>query len=689
MRYSWQRWAALLVVLGLLASQGGAQPPTQRVMTVEDMWQVKRLGAPSISPDGKWAAVEVTTFNMEANDSTSDLWLVSTDGKARRQLTTHKAKDSGPRWSPDGKQIAFVSAREADGPQIHVIPPEGGEARQVSKLPTAPSGLKWAADGKTIYCIGWTWPDTPDDESHRKKDKAVKDSKVQAYVIDDVLFRYWDRWIADGRRPVVFAVDVATGKHRNLLANTKLHLRVAEPTAADYDVSPDGKELCFVADSTPRLGEDFNNDLYALPLDGPAAPRNLTSDNPAADGSPVYSPDGKHIAFTRQTIKYFYADRTRLMLLDRATGQSRELTAGFDRSCGTPKWSPEGRSLYFEAEDRGYVRLFKTTVNGQKVTPLTEGHTDGSFDLSRDGSRLVFLRTNFDRPAALYVGDAGIARPVKIDTFNDDLVNQWKLGEVKEVCFKGAENRDVQMWVVYPPDFDPKKKWPLLQIVHGGPHNGITTSYHYRWNLHLFASRGYVVGCINFHGSSGFGQEFTDSITGDLGTKPMTDILKGTDYLEAQPYIDPSRTTTAGASYGGYMMAWLNGHTDRFKAMICHAGVYNWHSMMASDTTRSRERPLGSPPWGDLAKIDRQSAQRYAANFKTPTLVIHGEKDYRVPVTQGFEYYNTLRLKGVPARLIYYPDENHWVMKPRNSVLWHKEFFAWLDKFVGHGPSRD
>jgi dipeptidyl aminopeptidase/acylaminoacyl peptidase len=256
------------------------------------------------------------------------------------------------------------------------------------------------------------------------------------------------------------------------------------------------------------------------------------------------------------------------------------------------------------------------------------------------------------------------------------------------VTFKGANEEDVQMWIVYPPDYDSNKKWPLLQMVHGGPHNAITNDFHFRWNLHLFAAKGYVVSCINFHGSSGFGQKFTDSITGDMGTKPMIDIMKGTDYMEAQPYIDKQRITAAGGSYGGFMMAWLNGHTDRFRAMVCHAGVYNWHSMMASDFVRARERPLGALPWGDLKQIDKQSPQRFAANFKTPTLVIHGEKDYRVPVTQGLEYYSTLRLKGVPTRLLYFPDENHWVLKPQNSRLWHREFFAWLEKYVGHGPTK-
>lgn len=328
------------------------------------------------------------------------------------------------------------------------------------------------------------------------------------------------------------------------------------------------------------------------------------------------------------------------------------------------------------------MRIYQHPIDSP-VETRTEGQHDYAVDHARDDQCIAFLRSTFDFPSELHFLHADKKKNVRIDRFNDALRAEWNLGKVDNVTFKGADDADVQMWVVYPPNFDPKKKYPLLQIIHGGPHNGITTDFHYRWNLHLFASKGYVVACVNFHGSSGFGQKFTDSITGDLGTKPFIDIMKATDYLEKLPYIDKNRMAAAGASYGGYMIAWINGHTDRFAALICHAGVYNWHSMLASDIVRGRERSLGAPPWGDLAKIDFQSPQRYAKNFKTPTLVTHGEKDYRVPVTQGFEFYNTLKQKGVPTRLVYFPDENHWIQQPQNARLWHREFFAWLDRYLG------
>lgn len=660
-----------------------------RPMTAEDLWKVKRVGAPSVSSDGKWCVVDVTAWDIDKDESTAQLWLLSTDGKMQRQLTNTPGKNTGPKWSPDGKSIAFVGQRTGDdGPQVYVIAPDGGEARRVSRMPMAPSALKWGGDSKAVYCIAWTWPDAAGDEDHKKRDKALKDAKSKAVVIDDVQFRHWDKWIADGKRPMVFAIDVESGKHHNLLAKCKRHLPPTEPSANDYDVSPDGRELCFVSDSAKEYGLDFNSDLYTLKLDADGEPKNITTDNAAADTNPVYSPDGKQIAFLRQTIKHFSGDRRRLMVLDRDAGSPRELNGDFDRSCSNPMWLPDGRRLVFEAENAGYVHIFFTGVDGKK--PLTDHpkHSEKSIDFARAQRLGVFLVSSFDRPPAVFAHGPGIKDPLPLEHFNDDLVKEWKLGKVESMSFKGADDRDVQQWVVYPPDFDPKKKWPLVQVVHGGPHSGIMSDFSFRWNLQLWAAQGYVVGCVNFHGSSGFGQKFTDSITGDLGNKPLADIQRSTGWFERQPWIAKDRMAAAGASYGGYMMAWLNGHTDRFKAMVCHAGVYDWHAMMASDIIKVRERALGAPPWENLDRVDKQSAQRYSAHFKTPTLVLHGEKDYRVPVTQGLAFYNTLRQKGVPARLVYFPDENHWILKAQNSLVWHREVFAWLDKYIGKEASR-
>jgi len=661
----------------------------KRPMTVDDLWKLKRIGPPSVSPDGGWAVVEVTTWDVEKDESSSNLWLLWTDGQTQKQLTNTTGKNSGPRWSPDGKSIAFTSKRGNDEfAQVYVISPEGGEARKVSQFPFGVSSLKWSGDSQTIFCIGWTWPNTPDDEAYKKREKEEKDRKSKAYVIDDATYRYWDKWIADGKRPHVFAVDVTSGKHRNLLAGTGLFLPPYEPSANDYDVSPDGTELCIVADSVKEIGMDQNLDLYAIPLKGDRKPKNLTSDNNANDTSPVYSPDGTRIAFLRQSIKNFYADTRVLMVLDRESGAKRKLTADLDRSCENPKWLPDGKRLAVEAEDKGVNNIFFVDASNGGARAVPSGFSERSIDFGIQHRVGVFLQSSFDFPPRVCAHRPG-QKVAVIEHFNDEVIKDWDLGKVESIHIKGAGNADVQMWIVYPPNFDPAKRWPLVQVVHGGPHNGIMTDWSYRWNLQLWAARGWVIGCVNFHGSSGFGHKFTDSITGDLGGKPLEDVMKGTDWFEQQPWIAKNRTAAAGASYGGYMMSWLNGHTDRFKAMVCHAGVYSYHSQMASDIVRGRERALGAFPWDDPVKVDKQTSQRFAKNFKTPTLVIHGEKDYRVPVTQGFEYYNTLRLKGVPTRLVYFPDENHWILKAQNSLLWHREVFAWLEKYIGSGPTKE
>ena len=677
-----------LLTIVLLSSSWASAQDSKRLITADDLWKVKRVGSPSTSPDGQWAVVDVSTTDVAKNDSTSELWLLGTDGKTQKQLTRSGGRNSSPKWSPDGQWIAFLSQRAGDdGTQIYVISPEGGEARRVSKMPMAPFGIKWGIDSKTIYCTAWTWLDTPTDEAYTKKTNDQKNNKVQAYIIEDGTFRYWDRWIADGKRPVVWAIDVATGQHRNLLAHCKRHLPPYEASEKDYDVSPDGKELAFVSENVKVLGLDTNHDIYTLDITKPEAEaKNITSDNTANDTNPVYCPDGKHLAFLRQTVKFFYADRFRLMLRSTASGDSKELTASLDRSCGNPVWLPDSKRIAVEIEDSGITNIGFVTVEGKIMRPK-EPVSERAISFAKSSRIGVYQTSSFNQPPAIYAHKPG-SQPLKLDHFNDDLVKEWKLGKVENVKYKGADNKDIQMFIVYPPVFDEKKKWPLVQMVHGGPHNAMTNDFSFRWHPHVWAAQGWVVAIVNFHGSSGFGQEFTDSITGDLGTKPMIDIMKATEYLSSKPWIDNTRVAAAGASYGGYMMAWLNGHTGFFKAMVCHAGVYNWHSMVASDLVRGRERSLGAPPWGDLSKVDQQNAQRFAANFKTPTLVIHGEKDYRVPVTQGMEYYNTLRQKGVPTRFLYFPDENHWVLKPQNSLLWHKEVFAWISKYIGNGPTK-
>lgn len=668
----------LLVASALSQSTG-----VRRFITPEDLWKLKRVGAPSMHTEGTWVAVEVTTFNIEKDDSTSEVWLLSTDGKTQKQLTRSGGKNSTPKWSPDGKLIAFTSKRTGDErPQIYTMAIDGGEAKRVSELPDVPTSIKWSGDSKTIYCLMQSYPGASSDADHRKGEEAAKQPKSKAVVIDDAQYRYWDKWQTDGKRPVVMAVNIESGKHDYLLKGTKLCVYHNEPSEAYYDVSPDGKTLCYVSDSSKEYGRDINLDLYTRDLtNGQSEPVLITQDNTANDSYPAFSPDGKTIAFTRQKIKYFYADRARLCAYDISGKTTKVLTEEYDRTCTTPQWLADGNRIACEIESDGKMGIGFIDSKTGKVMYPPEKVSERSISFAKTKRMAAYLRSSFDEPPRVYVHGPG-GEPLPIESFNENYTSIWTMGKYEVKTFKGADDKDIQMFLVYPPYFDASKKYPLVQMVHGGPHNAFLNDFSFRWNPQVWAAQGWVIAIVNFHGSSGFGQQFTDSITGDLGTKPMLDIMKSTEWLEQQPWIDKSKIAAAGASYGGYMMAWLNGHTDKFKTMVCHAGVYNWHSMMASDIVLGRNRSLGAFPWDDPTIADKQTPQRFAKNFKTPTLVLHGEKDYRVPLTQGMEYYNTLRQKGVPSRFVYFPDENHWILKPQNSLLWHREVFGWLKKYL-------
>ncbi len=673
-------------------------PASQRPITVDDLWTLKRLATGSLSPDGQWTCAVVTRYDMKTNESTSQLWLLSTDGKTQRQLTRGK-RDSDPQWSPDGKSIAFVSKRgegkDADAAgQVYLIAPSGGEARRVAQLATGVSALRWFPDSKRLAFVSWVWPDLKTQAEQEKKFKEDKDDKVQATVLEDNHYRYWDHWFARGRKPHIHVVDTRSGKLRDLFAGTAFHLPPQEPNATLFDISPDGQELVFTFDFNPDPREFSFTDIVAMDLtSGKTSTLTTRSKTQArlAFESPRYSPNGQHIGLLGTDLTALHNAQSRAWLLERKGKKISPWSTTWDCGVNGPlQWTATSDAVYFTAEHGVAQPIWRLAVDATTPTEVMrgpgEGGTAGDLRMSANGKTLVYARSSQQHPPRLLACDVDGCNERAIEKFNTKLLAGLQMGEAKSVEVKGFDGDAIQMWIVSPPGYtaSTKKKWPLMQVIHGGPHTCWNDTWHWRWNMQLFAASGYVVAAVNYHGSSGFGQEFLSSINGDWGRRELADVEAGTDYMLATGTIDAKRMVATGGSYGGYMVAFMNGNlpAKRYQAYVCHAGCYDWVSMMGSDGYFWFGHELGAFHWDDEARVMKQSPHHYAQNFNTPTLVIHGELDYRVPYYQGLAYYNTLRARAIPSRLVFFPDENHWILKPQNSRLWYQEFTGWCDRYT-------
>ena len=655
---------------------------------VEALWRVKRIGEPSLSPDGRLACAPVASYAMDKNSGTTELWLYPTGFGARegvvkrpRRLTAGD-KDSDPRFSPDGTRIAFTAKRGDDSEaQIYLIESDGGEASRLTKIATGASALKWFPNGKRIAFVSWVWPDLASEAAQAARYREKKDAKVKAHTTERGEYRYWDRWLTDGREPHVFACDVATGRCEDLLAGTGLALQPWDPTHELYDISPDGRELALTIDPAPEPGMMNRCDIVVVDLTTRRT-KNLTSGSGLSDEHPCYSPDGRSIAYHAYDTARAYNDQGHLRVLTRKRGESRRIAASFDRATTHLSWTADSSALLALVEDRGRVGLWRFPLADTKASEIVSGGVIGSYAQSRDGKVLAYVRDTARHPPALFASASDGSRERALESHNRALLARHALGDVREFEVAGWDGERVQVFVTYPPNFDPRRKWPLMHTIHGGPHAAHHDGWHFRWNTQVFAGQGYVVVSVNYHGSSGFGQAFLETITGRYGEKELADVEAATDFLVAQGYIDRERLIATGGSYGGFMVAYMNGHVDRYRAFVCHAGCYDWVSMMATDGYRFFAKELGAFHWDDEARVLAQSPHHFVKTANTPTLVVHGELDYRVPATQALQYFNSLKAKGVPARLLYFPDENHWILKPQNSRLWYREFFAWLARFA-------
>ncbi len=668
--------AALAVAPGAAVADEARAP-----ITAEAMWQLKRVGNPALSPDGRFAVYPVTRYDQENDKGDADLYLVPTAGGKPQRLTSMAGNESEPAWSPDGRWIAFVTKRGEDKQsQLYVIAANGGEATRVGDIPTGVATPKWFPNSSHIAFVSRVWPDVTDWGKTREKFVAREESKMTAKTWDRAPVTWWDHFI-DDRQAHVFSIAREGGAPLAITLGTGRELSRKETSGESYDISPDGSEVAFVSD-TDTTGIDSNTDIYVVPAAGGKA-RNLTTDNTADDEDPKYSPDGRWLNFTRQTIKGFYGDSFQAWLIDRQNDAQRRLAADWDRSLENLVWAPDSKSLYASIDDAGTLRVHRIDIANGRHQPVTRSASFSGLAIAGRPAALVAVRQSFSEPPTLVRIATRGGEAIKLSDHNDVQLAATAFGKVESVTFPGTGGADIQMWVVYPPDFDPAKKYPLYLLLHGGPHNGVADHWTFRWNAQVFASWGYVTAWHNFHGSSGFGQAFTDSINPDLITKPYQDTIHAAEWFAKQPWIDRERMAAGGGSYGGFLASTLLGRPHPFKTLVAHAAVYNTQTQYGADYGASKNRFFEA--WDRPEEFARYSPHSGAAKFSTPTLVIHGQLDQRVPFNNGMELFQTLQNRGVASRLVYFPDENHWILKRQNSLFWYREVKDWLARFVPAG----
>ncbi len=674
---------ALLVALAAPAAAEETHP-----FSVHDLLAMERISDPQVSPDGKRVAFALRTTDLEANKGRTDLWLVGTDGSDLRRLTAHEAGDSSPRWAPDGKDVYFLSSRSGSS-QVWAIRPDGGEARQVTKLALDVGGFAVSPAGDRLALALEVFPDCETVACTTERLEEREKSKVTGHVYDQMFVRHWDTW-KDGRRSHLFTLSISgegdpvdLTKGMNADAPTK-------PFGGMEEVAftADGKGVVFVArvaGASEPWSTDF--DLFYAPADGSAAARNLTDSNPAWDTGPVFSPDGKTLAYLAMKRPGFESDRLRVVVRGWPDGPARVLTEAWDRSPGGLVFSPDGKTLYTTAADVGEVRLFAIDVATGTVRKVTDGgHMRSPSPVGPKGERIVFGMDHLRSPVELYSVKADGSDRKRLTRINDQRIAATRMGDFEQFSFPGWNGETVYGYLVKPADFDPAKKYPLAFLIHGGPQGSFDNDFHYRWNPQPYAGAGYAVVMVDFHGSVGYGQAFTDSITGDWGGKPLEDLKKGLAAALARwPWIDGGRACALGASYGGYMINWIASQwPDGFRCLVNHDGVFE-HRMMYFSTEELwfPEWEHGGTYWDNPAGHEKHNPALHVKDWKTPMLVIHGALDYRVPETQGLGAFTALQRRGIPSRLLFFPDENHWVLKPANGILWHETVLDWLARWTG------
>lgn len=669
------------IIACILASGLYAQ---KQPFDVSAMLRISRISEPQLSPDGNLVAFTVQTIDLGQNTKPKQIWTVPAAGAgAPLQITHDGSVNERPRWSPDSKQIAFISNRSGSS-QIWIMNADGSQPRQITTLATEAGGVLFAPSGKKLVFTSNVFPVCgADDDCNRKKLDAEKNNKVKARAYTELLYRHWTAWDS-GQRSHVMVVDAAGGPVRDLTPGSRDVPPFSLGGPDDYAISPDSTEICYTINNDPVPATSTNTDLYTVPITGGEAKRITT--NPGADSSPQYSPDGKYIGYRSQARAGYESDRWQLMVYDRAVGTSRSLTETLDRWVASFAWSPDSTRLLFTTQDRGRQGIHMIPAQGGGSRGIAGGNMSlDDMQLSPDGKVMIYSGESGSQPSEIYRVTSAGGLPVALTHLNDNLLSGYSLAPLEEFSVEneGAERTRVDSFMVKPPGFQNGRKYPVLFLIHGGPQGEWGESWSYRWNAQVFAAAGYVVVMPNPRGSVGYGQRFTDEINQDWGGKAYEDIMAVVDHVAALPYVDADRMAAAGGSYGGYMVDWMLGHTQRFKALISHAGVFDLRS--EAGATEELWFPIWEfhgMPWENPEQYAKFSPSYYARDFHTPTLVIHGELDFRVPYTQGLQLFTALQLQHVPSKLLVFPDEGHWVLKPQNTVLWYDTFLTWIGEWL-------
>nr|WP_229518874.1 S9 family peptidase [Massilia rhizosphaerae] len=679
----------MLALAAALTSTALGATAAPRGFTVEDLVTMERVGSPAVSPDGNRVVYTVRTTDLDKNHGHTDLYLADlrAPNAAPLRLTADAASSTDPEWSPNGDAVYFISSRSGSG-QVWRVPAAGGAAVRVTDLPLDVDAFRVAPTGDRIALSMAVFRDCADLACTKARLDAKEKDKASGKIYDRLFVRHWDTW-SDGRNAVLYSVPLdASGRVNGTPVSLSGSLDGDVPSKPfgdreEFRFSPDGKTVVFsirIAGKTEAWSTNF--DLYTVPAAG-GTPRNLTAANRAWDAKGVFSPDGRTLAYLAMTRPGFEADRYHIVLLDLATGKKRNVAENWDRSPGSLQWTADGKTLVADADDVGQHRLFAIDVASGKVAPLTGQGAIGGFDVR--GTTVAYTQANLASGAQLFSTQVGANKPVQLTHVNQQKLADVRWGDYEQFSFKGANGDTVHGYVMKPWNVEPGKKYPIAFLVHGGPQGSFGNAWSYRWNPQVYAGAGYAAVFIDFHGSTGYGQKFTDAISGDWGGKPLEDLKKGLAAAEAKyAWLDGSRACALGASYGGYMMNWIEGNwSDGFKCIVNHDGVFDTRGMAYSTEEQwFTDWENGGPYFTVPENHERFNPVRYVSKWKTPMLVVHSDHDFRIPIAQGLSAFTALQRRGIESKLLVFPDENHWVLKPANSLLWHHTVLGWLDQHL-------